>query len=299
MSGAFVDGLSRSLAHLPARKQRQLRAVVDIIRLMADIEHVHLFGSHARGDWVEDFANGYISDFDLLVLVASPELAEDHALWAACQDRVRPLTADTPVSLIVHTVEDVNGQIERGSPFFRDVLSEGIPLYDAGRGVLPAITPLTPEQHIGLAQRWLGYYIDQAALLLSCFEGSLVEGRLRIAAFELHQTAEILYKAVLVVFEGYVPKTHNLAELGPRCIRMAPEIGALMPPDEPDGARLLALLTAAYVDARYSRAFQITQEELEILAVHVQALRARIERACRAELASLAAGLAETKARSS
>ena len=32
---------------------------------------VVLFGSHARGDWVEDPETGYRSDYDLLVVVES------------------------------------------------------------------------------------------------------------------------------------------------------------------------------------------------------------------------------------
>ena len=49
-----------------------------------------------------------MSDFDLLVLVASPALAADEALWARCHDRARDAAGDTPVSLLVHTVADVN-----------------------------------------------------------------------------------------------------------------------------------------------------------------------------------------------
>jgi hypothetical protein len=57
--------VARIVAHLPVVKQRQLCAITRIIRATADVERVVLFGSHARGDWVEDRASGYLSDFDV------------------------------------------------------------------------------------------------------------------------------------------------------------------------------------------------------------------------------------------
>jgi predicted nucleotidyltransferase len=129
-SGCVV---ARAVTHLPATKQQQLCAIVHIIRGTATVDRVILYGSHARGDWVEDPATGYFSDFDLAVLVASPALATDETLWADCHDRARDVAGDTPVSLIVHTVDDVREQLARGSSFFRDVMTEGVALYDVGR----------------------------------------------------------------------------------------------------------------------------------------------------------------------
>ncbi|MFA7618365.1 MAG: nucleotidyltransferase domain-containing protein, partial [Thiohalomonadaceae bacterium] len=40
--------------HLPSHKQAELRRIVETIRAHQDVEMIILFGSHARGDWVED-----------------------------------------------------------------------------------------------------------------------------------------------------------------------------------------------------------------------------------------------------
>src|SRR5258708_34327215 len=71
------------LDHLPEAKQRELAHVVEIIRdgFAKSISHrtqprfrngkllkIILFGSYARGDWVEDPVCRYFSDFDLLIL---------------------------------------------------------------------------------------------------------------------------------------------------------------------------------------------------------------------------------------
>jgi HEPN domain-containing protein len=279
--------VARAVAHLPAVKQRQLCAITHIIRATADVERVLLFGSHARGDWVEDRASGYLSDFDVMVLVRDPALAADEALWADCQDRAREVARDTPVSLIAHTVDDVRQQLARGSSFFRDVMTEGVALYDAGRMSI-AVPELTPAQRLELARESFTRYFEHAAELYRSFERNLAHGSHAIAAFELHQVAETLYKAVLLVFTAYQPKLHDLDELGRRCARVAPGIAPLIPLDAWDRQRLAALIRAAYVDARYSFRFEVSREDLEALAGYVSAFRARAERACQERLKSLA-----------
>ena len=280
--------VARTIPHLPVIKQRQLCAIVHIIRATADVERVILYGSHARGDWVDDPANGYLSDLDLAVLVASPALAADESLWADCQDRAREVAGDTPVSLIVHTVDEVRQQLARGSSFFRDLITEGVALYDAG-DVAITVPALTPAMHHALAQEAFPRYSEHAAQLYRSFERNLAHGSLAIAAFELHQVAETILKAVLVVFTAYLPKMHDLDELGRRCTRACPNLGPLLPQDAPDRKRLAALLRAAYVDARYSFAFQVSRTDLETLAGYVCAFRMRAEWACRGHLAELAA----------
>jgi predicted nucleotidyltransferase/HEPN domain-containing protein len=279
--------LARAVPHLPAVKQRQLCEIVRIIRATADVECVVLYGSHARGDWVDDPAGGYVSDYDVLVLVASPALAADEAIWADCQDLAREVSGDTPVSLIVHTVEDVREQLARGSSFFRDAMTEGVALYDTGR-VTITVPDVTPAMHHALAQEAFQHYFEHAAQLYRSFERNLAHNSLAIAAFELHQVAETTCKAVLVVFTAYLPKMHDLDELGRRCTRACPDLGPLVPRDAPNHKRLGALLRAAYVDARYSFAFQISREDLEALAGYVCAFRNSAEHACQERLAELA-----------
>src|SRR5215468_10944850 len=122
-----------TLDHLPAKKQDQLRAVADLIRGEADPEMIVLFGSHARGDWVEDPAGGYFSDFDVLVVVKSRSMVDKHDLWSTIEMRAARITKPTELSLIVHDIKDVNEQLEKGFYFFSDIKREGVLIYDSGR----------------------------------------------------------------------------------------------------------------------------------------------------------------------
>jgi hypothetical protein len=76
---------------------------------------------------------------------------------------------------------------------------------------------------------------------------------------------------------------------------MARAGGPLVPLDAPDRERPAALLRAAYVDARYSFAFQISREDLDVLARYVGAFRLRAEQACRERLVVLAAALRDRR----
>ena len=80
--------------HLPERKQAQLRAITALIRNTApSAEMVILFGSYARGDWVEDLATGYFSDFDLLVVLGNPGEAKNLTLWHRITREAHRITA--------------------------------------------------------------------------------------------------------------------------------------------------------------------------------------------------------------
>jgi predicted nucleotidyltransferase len=70
--------MKKSLAHLPKHKRDELKLVTDIILdECPTVLMIVLFGSYARGDWVEDtyvenhITYEYASDFDILVIVRS------------------------------------------------------------------------------------------------------------------------------------------------------------------------------------------------------------------------------------
>ena len=138
------------LDHLPEAKRRELEHVVELIRerFARAIKHrtmerfrngkilkIILFGSYARGDWVEDPVGRYFSDFDLLVVVTHEDLTDVPEFWAATEDKLLEELSEgkalrTPVSLIYHSLDDVNEKLTLGRYFFIDILREGITLFE-------------------------------------------------------------------------------------------------------------------------------------------------------------------------
>jgi predicted nucleotidyltransferase len=46
--------MKNALTHLPAEKRQELKAIMAAIHAHPDVEMLILFGSYARGNWVED-----------------------------------------------------------------------------------------------------------------------------------------------------------------------------------------------------------------------------------------------------
>ena len=74
--------MKTGLEILPEYKREELRRIVEFIRKEFDPEMIILFGSHARGTWVNDagvdeggWRYTYTSDFDIYVLMNSPRTA--------------------------------------------------------------------------------------------------------------------------------------------------------------------------------------------------------------------------------
>ena len=67
--------MKKNLSHLPDEKQAELKEIVDYVTEKFPVDMIILFGSFARGDWVEDryVENGttfeYKSDYDLLFVI--------------------------------------------------------------------------------------------------------------------------------------------------------------------------------------------------------------------------------------
>jgi len=160
------------LDHLPPAKQRELERVVQIIfeefgaahenatsrRKRGRILKVILYGSHARGGWVDEphTAKGYVSDFDLLIIVNQKELTDRAAYWTAAEQRLieEKLAGRlrTPVNFVVHSWQEVGDGLAHGRFFFLDIARDGVVLQEVDDRPLPEPKPKTPQQALAMAQ---------------------------------------------------------------------------------------------------------------------------------------------------
>jgi uncharacterized protein len=281
--------MKTSLDHLPPAKRDQLAAVVTMIREKAPAEMIVLFGSHARGDWVEDPVTGYRSDFDILVIVASQNQAEKGELWAELEDRAEQLPSMTPVNLIAHDFKHVNAALERGQYFFTDIVKEGVILFDSGAFTLTARRPPTPEQRLAQAEEDFEHWFTSAGDFHAQSRLALEAGRHNIAAFELHQAAERYLTSILLVCTAYKPRIHNLEKLANQAAGLDPAMRNVLPRAAGEDRRLFDLLKKAYIDARYSKKYRITAEELTALGERVRELGEVVEQVCREKLEAMRA----------
>jgi hypothetical protein len=85
---------------------------------------------------------------------------------------------------------------------------------------------------------------------------------------------------------GSKQQSHDLEKLGAMAADQHPLLVEALPKTEPEDKRLFDLLKKAYIEARYSGSYRITQEELSTLQTRVIALAERVRTACLEKLAS-------------
>lgn len=276
-----------SLDHLPESTRDLLVQVVATIREETDAAWmVIVFGSYARGEQVNDPEGGYYSDLDLLVLVDGPQVAADDALWNRVGAAVRKHTGSAPVDIIVHDFREVNRELRRAQFFFVDIWQHGVVLFDTRRFALARPKAATAEERRTIAQEYFDHWFESANGFFDQHTYAVAKGRNNIAAFELHQATERYFSTAQLVFTGTKPKTHNLTDLVQMVSPLHPLLAAPFPMDTEEDRRLFQLLKRAYIEARYSRSYKITKEELAVLGERVKDLAGRVERSCREKIES-------------
>lgn len=289
--------------HLPDSQQEELQRVKQILmeefasatsratqpwKKNGRIQNVILFGSYARNDWVDDAANGYQSDFDILVIVSHKDLTDIAEYWYVAEDKIqRDAGIGRPVNIIVHTLEEVNQALLRGEYFWVDIVRDGIALYELAGHPLATPMPLTPSDAYRMAQ----VYFDQWFLGIDdLLAGALLyreRGNPNLAAFTLHQAAERAYTCFLLVRSHYVPRSHNLKFLRSLAEDKEPRLIESWPRATKLDRRRFELAKRAYVEARYSAHYAITMDDLEAIASAVRTLRDIVESVSREWLEAL------------
>lgn len=305
--------MQTSLDHLPANKQRELERVKAIIfeefedalalakhewKKKGRIEKIILYGSYARGGWVDEphTAKGYRSDFDLLIIVNDKRLTDRVDYWLKLDDRLtRELAIDktlhTPVNFIVHTLQEVNDGLAHGRYFFMDIAKDGVALYEADDRVLHKPRPKTPEQALAMAKEYFEEWFPAGAGRLDTAKYVLAQGRLKEAAFDTHQAAEFLYHCVLLVCTFYTPHVHNLGFLRTQAERVDMRLVDVWPREQRTDRARFEKLKEAYVKARYSKHYRISEEELAWLGNCVEKLGLVVHTVCSERIAELGGNL--------
>lgn len=302
-----LNFMKTSLDHLPEKKRRELARVEEILFEEFDrargngqkvwdrngrILKIVLFGSYARGDWVDEAGKtekGYQSDFDLLIVVNYKQLDDMATYWHAAEDAIlREKSIKTPVSLIVHSLGDVNDKLAQGRYFFVDIVKEGIALYELEGHRFVDPKPLDAKEAYETAKEYFGTWLKNGTDFLDTALYALRSEKKNQAAFLMHQCAETLYAAYLLTTTYYSPSTHNIKRLRSLAEEKDPRFRDIWPDADKFQRRSFERLKDAYVKARYSKHYEISEQELAWLGERVNLLADLVKKACEERLASLA-----------
>ena len=152
--------------------------------------------------------------------------------------------------------------------------------------------PKTPEQALAMAQEYFDEWFPSGAAAIGDWPRyTASQGRLKEAAFDIHQAAEFLYHCVLLVCTFYTPHVHNLGFLRTQAERIDPRLTYVWPRDTRRDRARFEKLKEAYVKARYSKHYRITKEELEWLGEQVEELGRVVHEVCSERLEKIRAEL--------
>jgi predicted nucleotidyltransferase len=290
-----------SLDHLPVAQQDELHRIRELLltqfaRAIASatqpwkkngkVLKIVLFGSYARDDWVDEPANGYQSDYDLLVIVSHPDLTDIADYWCAAEDLIqRDPAIHRPVNIIVHTLDEVNQALSRGEYFWVDIARDGIVLFERPGSMLATPQPLTAADAYEMASSYsanqlksLDQWIELAEFSTS--KSASDEDWGSKAAFNLHQATETAYACFLLVRTLYFPRSHNIKFLRSLAEDNEPRLMQAWPRESRLDRRRFELLKRAYIEARYSSNYEITSEDLAALVCSVRRLSDLVQIVC-------------------
>lgn len=286
--------MKTTLSHLPENKQHEIQRIAEIIREVVNPEKIILFGSYAKGNWVEDRYTDkhgtlyeYISDYDFLV-VTKDNQDKTYTQESKIMDRVDRYKP--PVNLEIHELDYINKGLDEGEYFFVDIVKEGILLFDKHNVQFASPRELTPQEKKEKAQRYFDTWFPQAGEFIIDCSHAFNRGNLKKAAFELHQATESLYYVTLLVFTDYKPKTHNLWKLRKKTKAYSKELFEIFRAEtDKKEEHLFDLLKRGYVDARYRTDYFITSEELSTLISRVNEMVPIVERFCKEKIDMMSA----------
>ena len=284
------------LAFLPEEKKQQILLAKDLIlEKVPDVEKIFLFGSYAKGKWVEDrfFENGvlyeYLSDYDFLVVTGEPIGLMNEYLY---QDKiVNSWRHKIPINPHVQDFKDVNDGLEMGQYFFIEILKDGILLFDRNKRKLSKPKLLSESQIRDSAQKKFHKWYQGGQRILKYAKLGLDESLaqhedLKDIAFLLHQAAERFFGCVLLVFGNYKPKTHNLSKLREYVKIYSKDLYHLFSPlpENPQETYLFNLLKNSYIDARYKEDFQISETDINLLIKKIEKMAEIVDNVCRPKI---------------
>ncbi|MCZ4107938.1 HEPN domain-containing protein [Brevundimonas diminuta] len=289
------------LDHLPAKQQRELERVRTTLLTEFDaaiksggggtqswrrdgrVLKIILFGSYARNDWVDEPDNGYLSDFDLLVIVSHEKLTDIADYWYVAEDKIlRDPAVGRTVNIIVHTMAEVNQALTRGEYFWTDILRDGVTLYELPGHPFAQPQPMTPKQAVEMAQRYFDEKLGDVDVWIKEARQHMADAAVsrharKHAAFRLHQATESAYICFLLVSTFYFPRSHNIKFLRSLAEGTDRRLTGAWPRDQRADRRRFELLKRAYVEARYSDQYDVDAEDLALQLVSVTQLRDLVE----------------------
>ncbi|MBQ7823347.1 MAG: HEPN domain-containing protein [Bacteroidaceae bacterium] len=285
--------MKHSISRLPKRTQRELNTLVELIKQnIPECRMIILFGSYARRNyviWDERVEDGirtvYQSDYDILIVVGASilRLIENRIQQNVIKRYYEIYEGErtTPPSIIVEHLLKLNEQLTKSQYFFTDIVKEGIMLYDDKTSKLAKPRNLSFPEIKEIARNEYEKYFHSGIVSIKMAEYAIGICEKKEASFQLHQACEKFYKTISAVYVNYVPREHNLKKLESAVKQNVIDVVKVFPRNDEFEKTSFELLCRAYIDARYSKSFDVSDKQLQYMLERTKILRDLTESVCR------------------
>jgi uncharacterized protein len=279
--------LKTSLEHLPEHIQSELQRIAQTIINLVKPEMVVLFGSYARGNYVEqhrytenNITYEYKSDYDILVVTTHQQDISNGKGKDTRRIVKKAENLQTSPDIIFHDIKFLNNELSDGHYFFVDIVKEGVMLYNSENFELVEPRILSQKERAKQAQMYFDEWFLSANRFKENYDFSFAKGYYKEAVFLLHQATERYLMTILLVFTHYKPKTHDLNDLNKQAGYADIRFKSIFPNQTDEEKRLFELLVRAYIDSRYKLGYTIDPNDLQYLADRVAKLKELVQQSC-------------------
>lgn len=187
----------------------------------------------------------------------------------------------------LHSSAELHKQLQKGHILYSISCTPDKLIY--GNGLAPELPDTTvklKELRKEAEERFTPGF-QKAAAFLSAANQQYASGEREMAAFMLHQGAELALRALILSLTGHDIRTHEIKQLLKHCHRCAPSLKSIFLSGREQEERLLHVLESSYKNARYSNQFKISEEDLQRLTQRITLLLKNTEQVFAAKMNEL------------
>jgi predicted nucleotidyltransferase len=248
---------------------------------------IWLFGSYARGDFINDrrvdeygVVSEYNSDVDILVVIRGRSTAKKTKRVKKMIDQIEDCPdLKSEFHVIYESQERLNEGLTHSEYFYLDVVEEGIVLFN-DEMELNEPHKLDPKQRRHFAVNYFEEVYLQSCKFQKAFEIHYQDNTLDHATFNLHQMTEQLFYSYLLVHSHYKSRTHKLHELRTQVIVLTSDIKDIFPFKTKEQRTLFGFFGDAYIKARYRQGYVVDPDDLDTIIEWVATFQRWVYQEC-------------------
>ncbi|SEJ32974.1 HEPN domain-containing protein [Dyadobacter sp. SG02] len=176
---------------------------------------------------------------------------------------------DEKLCCSVHKLSDIHQALTSGQVYFSLACTTENLVYQRSITPLPKMLPEALSQLIDKSKRAFATGMGKARKF---FDGAAYYQQVSeyaLSMFMLQQAAETTFRSTAIALYGSERRTHSIRSLKRFNHRLTPQLNDIFPGGSPDEEKLLHLLEDAYLEARYSPDYQISEQEVHSISSRV------------------------------